>query len=137
MIWCDSIDIEARLRNWSCLFLLYVALLRHEVIYMRMADYVRTWDNENRVWVYEHRVVIENYLGRKLSMNEHVHHIDGNPKNNSIDNLEVVTPEEHAKIHKPALKNRLCSIELCDKKHHSKGYCKTHYAQMFRKSQGW
>lgn len=29
----------------------------------------------------------------------HIHHIDFNPYNHSIDNLIAVTPEEHAKIH--------------------------------------
>jgi len=104
---------------------------------MKMSDYARNWDNENRCWIYEHRVVVEKYLGRKLSTREHVHHIDGNPKNNSIDNLDVMTPQEHVRIHKPALKNRLCSVRGCDNKHHGKGYCKKHYAQIFRKSQGW
>jgi len=27
----------------------------------------------------------------------HIHHKDGNPYNNSIDNLECLSPEEHAK----------------------------------------
>ena len=29
----------------------------------------------------------------------HIHHIDGNPLNNNIENLIAVTPEEHAKLH--------------------------------------
>ncbi len=104
---------------------------------MKMTDYVREWDNDNRLWVYEHRTVIENYLGRSLYSDEHIHHIDENPKNNSLSNLDIVSKSEHCRIHKPALKNRLCSIENCDVKHHSKGYCKKHYARMFRKGQGW
>lgn len=46
----------------------------------------------------EHRWIMEQYLGRKLSSNEHVHHIDGNPLNNSIDNLVILTNSEHQKI---------------------------------------
>jgi len=38
---------------------------------------------------YVHRWVEENKLGRKLKTNEVVHHIDGNPLNNSPNNLKV------------------------------------------------
>ena len=47
----------------------------------------------------EHRYVMEIFLGRPLDRNEHVHHIDGNKLNNSLDNLKVVTPEEHYHLH--------------------------------------
>lgn len=46
-----------------------------------------------------HRFIMEQKLGRKLGKNECVHHIDGNKLNNSIDNLEVCTREEHLKKH--------------------------------------
>ena len=49
----------------------------------------------------EHRVVVEQSIGRRLEPWEVVHHKDGNPSNNAIDNLEVVefgahTAEHHA-----------------------------------------
>lgn len=50
--------------------------------------------------VYEHRVVVENTLGRKLRENEIVHHIDGNKRNNDPSNLVVMTRAEHSRIHR-------------------------------------
>ena len=47
----------------------------------------------------EHRIIMEKELGRELNSDEIVHHIDENKKNNSIDNLVVLTRAEHAKIH--------------------------------------
>lgn len=46
------------------------------------------------------RYLMEVHLGRYLGENEVVHHIDGNYCNNSIDNLQVLTREEHNKLHK-------------------------------------
>ena len=48
---------------------------------------------------YEHRVVMEKYLGRKLHTSEVVHHIDGNKQNNNIENLTVTNNPEHSKLH--------------------------------------
>lgn len=38
----------------------------------------------------EHQVVMENTLGRRLRVGEVVHHINGDPRNNCPENLEVL-----------------------------------------------
>lgn len=48
---------------------------------------------------HEHRVVAEQKLGRPLTKDEIVHHIDGNKRNNDPINLMIVTRAEHARIH--------------------------------------
>jgi len=49
--------------------------------------------------VMEHRHFIEVSLGRKLNSNEDVHHINGDKRDNHIDNLLVLTKPEHTKLH--------------------------------------
>jgi len=48
--------------------------------------------------VREHRYVMEQYLGRKLSPKEHVHHIDGNGLNNMLENLILLSHSDHSKL---------------------------------------
>ena len=48
---------------------------------------------------YDHRRVMDAALGRRLLQTEIVHHRDGNKLNNAIDNLEVMSPSEHARLH--------------------------------------
>lgn len=48
---------------------------------------------------FEHRLIMEKYLGRKLKKNEQVHHKDGNSLNNKLSNLVVLSPSEHSKYH--------------------------------------
>ena len=52
----------------------------------------------NGKYIMEHRLIMEAHLGRKLKETEVVHHIDGNKQNNSIQNLIVMTKEQHDKI---------------------------------------
>ena len=50
-------------------------------------------------YVYKHRLVIEDSIGRFLTEDEKVHHIDLDPTNNDITNLLVMSDSEHASIH--------------------------------------
>lgn len=49
---------------------------------------------------HRHIVIAEKSLGRKLSADEIVHHIDEDRHNNSIENLAILPNQEyHAKVH--------------------------------------
>jgi hypothetical protein len=48
----------------------------------------------------EHRMVVQEHLGRKLFSSEIVHHKDYNKANNDINNLQVVSRMEHIAIHR-------------------------------------
>ncbi len=42
---------------------------------------------------------MENHLGRAMKKGEIIHHIDKNPLNNDISNLQVMTTSAHSKLH--------------------------------------
>jgi hypothetical protein len=50
-------------------------------------------------YVFEHRLVMAEKLGRFLTRDEHVHHIDLDPRNNDPDNLVIVTRAQHVRVH--------------------------------------
>lgn len=50
-------------------------------------------------YVYLHRAVMENKLGRYLKQNEQVDHKDGDKTNNSPSNLELIELGKHQKSH--------------------------------------
>jgi len=51
-------------------------------------------------WIFEHRLVVENFIGRELTEKETIHHIDRDKANNSINNLMVFkSHKEHMSFH--------------------------------------
>jgi len=71
--------------------------------------YIRanTRDGNKVVVKLKHRAIVEDSIGRELLAEEHIHHIDFDKTNNSIENLMIVSNSEHAKIHWAYLQNNV------------------------------
>lgn len=55
---------------------------------------------DSKGYVREHRLVMEKYLGRYLDEYEVIHHINGDPSDNRIENLELCSKFSHLSYHK-------------------------------------
>lgn len=49
--------------------------------------------------VRQHRWIMQQHLGRELSDDEDVHHINGIKNDNRIENLEVISHSDHSRLH--------------------------------------
>lgn len=113
--------------------------------------YVRININGKRILY--HRYIMEQYLGRQLTKDERIHHINGIKTDNRIENLELIKNQsEHMKNHhtdkwktrkispeytaeeiaeiiaRVAAPPRSYNICFCGKKFFSKNLCNKHYA---------
>lgn len=61
--------------------------------------YVVLWISRKEK-ILEHRKVLEDHLGRKLTGSEVVHHINGNNADNRLENLQLTTFSEDIRRHK-------------------------------------
>ncbi len=66
--------------------------------------------NRNGKKVREHRWLMEQQLGRELLPREHVHHINGNPLDNALDNLVVLDCKVHMNFHN----GRYSEVKICE-----------------------
>jgi hypothetical protein len=55
-------------------------------------------NKDHHGYVFEHRLIVETWLKRYLTPDEHVHHINGIKDDNRLENLEVMTNSEHLKF---------------------------------------
>lgn len=70
------------------------------------AGYKYTYCRIRKTAVLKHRKVLENHLGRLLSPEEHVHHMNGDKLDNRVENLQLVTNSEHHRKYHPKQRQR-------------------------------
>lgn len=54
---------------------------------------------DKKIYRLQHRYIIENSLGRSISRGEVVHHINGDKKDNRLENLMLMSNSEHSRLH--------------------------------------
>lgn len=73
-------------------------------------------DSSNKLHTQSYpRYLMEQKLGRPLSPNEDVHHIDGDVTNNDLSNLEIVPHGEHQKVHSQKYFDKYVFCDYCGK----------------------
>lgn len=60
-------------------------------------DYLGKRYSQGSVYAYEHRIIAEQNIGRLLVDGEVIDHINGDKTDQRIENLQILTPSEHAK----------------------------------------
>ena len=84
----------------------YKTYIHKGYIAVYIPDHPMAWKGSGLV--YAHRLIMEEKLGRPIFPSEHVHHKNENPKDNRIENLEIVSASQHAKIHHEFIKPAPC-----------------------------
>jgi hypothetical protein len=83
--------------------------------------------------ILEHRYIMSQHLGRILSSNDIVHHLNGDRTDNRIENLFLYSSHsEHQKSHATKIIPKFCQ---CGRKHYARGMCINCYMRWHRRKQ--
>lgn len=69
---------------------------------------------ESRYYIREHRLIMEDYIGRYLEDDEEIHHINGDKLDNRIENLQLLSKSEHTSF--SMLGNKHRQVDMSDRK---------------------
>lgn len=105
----NGIKIERKFNGKITNYAGYILIKKKDHPYADQKGYVR-----------EHRLVMEEHLGRYLKPNEEVHHINGIKDDNRIENLILLTKEEHRHEHSSKLRRSIDKDELIEVYNNSK-----------------
>lgn len=101
-------------------------LCLHHFGFIKYNKFMKSWGNAkssdgycigsfNGKYVKVHRLVMEAFTNKKVDDDMDVHHINSNKNDNRIENLQLLTKNEHRKIHalemtkiKPGVGTKLC-----------------------------